>query len=90
MKKRAWDGKKKFQIVLEGIKGKNVSEICNDHQISQSQYYLWREQFLTHGEKVFDVPKSSSNEWRLAKENHELKSLVGELTLQLKKSDEVF
>ena len=39
MHKRTWDAKTKALIVLEGLKGKPIAEICTEHQISQSQYY---------------------------------------------------
>lgn len=71
---RKWDAKTKAMIVLEGLKGKPVAELCAEHQISQAQYDQWREQFLAH------VPQAS-----LARENVRLKTLVGELTLELKK-----
>lgn len=39
MQRRKWDAHPKAMIVLEGLKGKPVAEICTEHQISQSQYY---------------------------------------------------
>jgi putative transposase len=36
MSRRKWDAKTKAMIVLEGLKGKSVAEICAEHQISQS------------------------------------------------------
>jgi transposase len=48
MHRRKWDAKTKAIIVLEGLKGKPVAEICTEHQLSQSQYYQWRDQFLAH------------------------------------------
>ncbi|WP_447859615.1 hypothetical protein [Nitrospira calida] len=36
MKRRKWDAKTKTSIVLEGLKGKSVTAICQDHQISQA------------------------------------------------------
>jgi len=41
MKRRQWDAKAKAKarIVLEGLQGKPVAELCNEHQINQSQYY---------------------------------------------------
>jgi hypothetical protein len=39
--------------------------------------------------KAFEVNEQSQREARLARENAWLKTLVGELTLELKKSDEV-
>ena len=88
MKQRKWDGKTKARAVLEGIKGRKVAEICNDYQISQAQYYQWREQFLSNLDKPFEAKKATSKEERLKSEVQKLKSLVGELTLELKKSDE--
>jgi transposase-like protein len=89
MKRRQWDPKTKAMIVIEGLKGKPVAELCNEHQISQAQYYQWRDQFLAHAPKAFEVHEQSQREARLARENARLKTLVGELTLELKKSDEV-
>jgi transposase-like protein len=89
MHRRKWDAKTKALIVLEGLKGKPVAEICTEHQISQSLYYQWRDQFLAHAAKVFEVQQHTKKEARLEQENARLKQLVGELTLELKKSDEL-
>ena len=90
MKIRKWDAKTKAMIVLEGLKGKPVAMICQEHQISQRQYDLWRDQFLTNAPKTFEVSQQSQPEARLQQENDRLKKLVGELTLELKKNDEVW
>jgi len=56
MKKRKWRGQQKLQIVIEGMSGKrSVSELCTHHEISQSQYYKWRDQLLAQGKTVFDA-----------------------------------
>ena len=89
MQKRKWDAKTKAMIVLEGLKGKPVAEVCTDHQISQSQYYQWRDQFLAHAPNAFEVHQRTRKEARLEHENTRLKKLVGELLLELKKSDEL-
>jgi transposase-like protein len=89
MHRRKWDAKTKAIIVLEGLKGKPVAEICTEHQISQSQYYQWRDQFLANATKAFEVHQHTQKEARLEQENARLKKLVGELTLELKKSDEL-
>jgi len=91
MKKRNWKGHEKLQIVLEGLKGHTpLGELCNHHEISQSQYYKWREQLLKHGSKLFEFGGPSKEEDRLRRENQRLKSAVGELTMELKKIDEVW
>ena len=88
MKRRKWDAKTKAIIVLEGLKGKPVVAICQDHQISQAQYDQWRDQFLANAANTFEVAHQTEREARLQHENAQLKKLVGELTLELKKSDE--
>jgi len=88
MKARKWDSKTKAKIVLEGIKGKPISQICNEYQIVQSQYYKWRDQFLSNIDQLFEMPQKSKQELLLKHENHRLKSLIGDLTLELKKSED--
>ena len=83
MKRRNWDPKTKAMIVLQGLKGKPIVDICTEHQISQTQYYLWREQFLANMQKAFI--NDEHREKILLKENDRLKQAVGELHLQLKK-----
>ena len=81
MKRRKWDPKTKSTVVLEGLMGKPVAAICQEYQISQAQYYQWRDQFLTHACKAFEVAQQTDLEARLQHENARLKKLVGELTL---------
>jgi transposase-like protein len=86
MQRRKWDPKAKAVIVLQGLKGRPISEICTEHQITQSQYYLWRDQFLAKMHKVFT--ESDQKENRLIRENAHLKKIIGDLTVELKKSEE--
>ena len=88
MKRRKWTSKEKLQIVLEGLRGQvPLGELCARHQLSQSQYYQWRDQLLNHGAKVFDRGGPEQTEQRLRLELRQLKTLVGELTVELKKSE---
>jgi transposase-like protein len=88
MHRRQWDAKTKAIIVIEGLKGQPVAEIGTEPQISQSQYDQWRDPFLAHAAKAFDVHQHTPKEARLEHENARLTQLVGELTLGVKKSDE--
>jgi transposase-like protein len=90
MDKRKWDAKTKAMIVMEGLKGKPVAELCTEHQISHSLYYQGRDQFLAPAPKAFEVHPHTRKEARLEQENARLKKLVGELLLELKKSDELW
>jgi transposase-like protein len=87
MKRRKWDSKTKTLVVLQGLRGKSIAEICNEHQISQAQYYQWRDQFLSNAAKAFETAEQSQKEARLEREVHNLKHLVGELTVELKKTE---
>ena len=88
MKARKWTAQQKFQIVLEGIKGtSSLAELCNRHQVSQNQYYKWRDRFLNDAPKVFEYGGIDRTEERLLSENRKLKQAVGELTMELKKNE---
>jgi len=72
MKRRRWDSKTKTKIVLEGLSGRPVSEICNEYGIHQNQYYIWRDKFLLEAHKAFDSKKDSGEIESLRKKNKEL------------------
>lgn len=86
MQRRKWNPKTKSMIVLHGLKGKPVSELCAEHQISQAQYYLWRDQFLANMHQVFVSDDRRAKV--LTRENVRLKKIIGDLTVELKKIEE--
>jgi transposase-like protein len=88
MKRRRWDAKAKARIVLEGLQGKSVSALYTEHQINQSQYDQWRDPCLANALKAFEVHQDAQKKARLARETTRFKTLVGELTLELTKSDD--
>ena len=90
MKRRRWDSKTKIKIVLEGMSGRPVSEICNEYGIRQNQYYTWRDKFLSEAHKVFESTKDGGEVNRLRKKNQELKQIIGSLTVEIKKTEEDF
>lgn len=87
MKRREWDSKSKARIVLEGLQGRSIASICTEYEISQSMYYRWRDTFLANAAQAFEGQAANRREERLLTENQKLKQAVGELTLELKKSD---
>jgi transposase-like protein len=87
MRRKQWSSSEKASIVLDGLKGRPVVELCTSYGISQSMYYKWRDQFLTNAAKAFEIDKITRKEDRLLQENQRLKGVVGELTLELKKND---
>ena len=89
MQRRKWDARTKALIVLQGLKGTPVSTLCTEHQISQAQYYDWRDQFLANASKAFEVHQQADQVVRLERENSRLKRVVVDLTLEVKKTEEV-
>lgn len=88
MKRRKWTPELKTKIVLEGLRGRPLAEICNEYEISQAQFYQWKDFFLNNASRAFEKRQSEAKENRLQKQNNRLKQMVADLTLELKKSDE--
>ena len=89
MQRRKWDSRTKAMIVLQGLKGKSVADICTEHQISQAQYYQWRDQFLANASHAFETHQQADRMTRLERENGRLKRVVADLTLEVKKTEEL-
>ncbi len=88
MKYRKWDSKTKAKIVLEGLQNKiSLAELCNRHQITQSQYYYWLNEFQAKSHEAFNTTKKSRKEHRLVEEVKDLKRIIADLTIELKKSE---
>lgn len=45
--KKKWNPEEKLAVVLDGLKGRPVVEICREYGISQAQYYKWREEAVS-------------------------------------------
>jgi transposase len=88
MQRRKWSSKDKLTIVLEGLKGTvPLGELCAKFQISQSQYYKWRDQLLANGSKVFDYGGVDRSSEQFLRGINRLKHIIGDLTVELKKSE---
>lgn len=88
MKKRIWTSQEKLRIVLEGLSGQiEITKLCAKYQIANTQYYLWRDQLLKHGHQAFETKNISKKEQHLEQEVLKLKKIIGDLTVELKKSD---
>jgi len=81
--RRKWDARTKAKIVLEGLMGGCVNDVCRSHDLRPGQYYKWRGHFLENCYRIFERQPVNQTESELAAENEELKKLVGELTLEL-------
>jgi len=88
MEKRKWTSQQKLQIVLEGLSGQiEISKLCSKYQISQTQYYQWRDHLLKFGHQAFETKNITKKEQHLEQEVGKLKRIIGDLTVELKKSE---
>lgn len=88
MEKRMWTAQEKLRIVLEGLSGQiEISKLCSKYQIAQAQYYRWRDQLLQHGHQAFETKNITKKEQNLESEVVKLKRIIGDLTVELKKTE---
>lgn len=88
MNKRKWSSQQKMQIVLEGLSGQiEISKLCAKYQIAQTQYYKWRDQLLKFGHQAFDQKTITNKEQHLEQQVTKLKRIIGDMTIELKKSE---
>lgn len=88
MKKRKWLSKDKLKIVLEGLSGNiDISKLCSKYQLSQTQYYQWRDLLLKYGNQAFEQKNVTKKEQNLESEVTKLKRIIGDMAIELKKSD---
>ncbi len=88
MKYRKWTSQQKLKIVLEGLSGNiEIVKLCSKYQINQTQYYKWRDQLLKFGYQAFDQKTVTKKEQRLQSENQNLRTIIGEMAIDLKKTE---
>lgn len=88
MKKRTWTSQQKLQIVLEGLSGQiEISKLCAKYQVAQTQYYKWRDLLLKHGNQAFELKNVTKKEQQLEAEVGQLKAIIAELAVELKKTE---
>ena len=85
-KRRRWKSEEKSRIILEGLKGRPVADICIEHQISQSMYYSWRDQFLSNMGQVIETKKRNQREAYQNLQMDKMKKIIADLTIELKKT----
>ena len=84
MKRRHFSPEEKMAIILTGLKGEqSIAEICREHQISQSQYYKWRDRFLEAGKNALAYGVPSKKEAMLMAEIKRLQRIIGKQTVQI-------
>ena len=87
-----WTAKRKAEAVLDLLKGRGtLVEFCRKNDLKQSDVEKWMEEFIKGGNRSLKI--NSSDERKLKEQEiKELKSIIGELTLEnmiLKKAKEL-
>ena len=88
MEKRKWTSQQKLQVVLEGLSGQiEIAKLCSKYQIAQTQYYKWRDNLLKYGHQAFEDKNTTKKEQHLEQQVTKLKRIIGDMTIELKKSE---
>lgn len=75
MKKKRYSEEQIIRILKEGAESTNIRDVCRRHNIAEQTFHRWRNKY---GElEVSEVRRLRV----LERENHELKKLVGDLSL---------
>lgn len=81
-KRKVYTAEFKFQLVMEGLRGeKSISQLCRVHDVTESLYYKWRDQFLAQAPHIFEDkrhPKADQQAEKIA----DLERLIGQLTIE--------
>ena len=91
--RRHFSAEEKIRIVLEGLRGESIAELCRREGIASSMYYGWSKEFLEAGKRRLagDTARAATSDEvnDLRREAQALKEVVADLTLEnrlLKKS----
>jgi transposase len=89
--RKKYSAEEKIRIVIEGLRGESsIAELCRKEGINANLYYTWSKDFLEAGKGRLagDTKREATTTevHDLKNENIELKQLVAELSLELRKS----
>lgn len=89
-KRRHWTAAEKLRIVLAGLQGADVSELCRREGLNPTMYYSWKKKLLGSASAIFeqDNARNTAQEQKSAAQMQRMKDVIAEITaenLQLKK-----
>ena len=89
--RRKWSDEEVFQIVFEVLRGvKSATDVCREHNISQAQFYKWKDMFLSSAKAGLRDKRNPKNRDPLVEENRKLKQLVGEYAMVIDTQKKIF
>ena len=88
--RKSYSSEEKIRIIIEGMRGETtIAELCRKEGISQGNYYKWSKDFMEAGKKRLNGDTmreaNTSEVQELKSENIDLKELVAELSLEVRK-----
>jgi len=78
--RKKWKVEEKLAVIMDGLRGRSVKEICLEYGISEAQYYKWRDQGITLMKKGLEDKRQTGNNSAEADRNRLLK-IIGEQQL---------
>jgi transposase len=89
--RKKYSSEEKIRIVIDGLRGEySVAELCRKEGIHPNLYYNWSKEFMEAGKRRLagDTKRdaTSGEVQALKNENTELKEMVAELSLQLRRA----
>ena len=83
-KYRKYTGQQKTELVLAALRGhKTITEICREHDISETLLRRWREQFLAGGAERLAGKTERAEADELRKQVRQLERTLGRKTMEL-------
>lgn len=88
--RKSYSSEEKIRIIIEGMRGETtIAELCRKEGISQANYYKWSKDFMEAGKRRLsgDTMReaNTSEVQELRGENIDLKQLVAEFSLEVRK-----
>lgn len=82
-KGKRWSSDEKLAIVLEGLKGTKVKDICAKYGVAETQYYRWRDEAMESMKAGFADKRRKENRNSGQAEKERLLKIIGEQTAAL-------
>ena len=88
--RKKYSAEEKIRIVIEGLRGEtSIAELCRKEGINANLYYNWSKDFMEAGKRRLagDINREATTTevHELKNENMDLKQLVAELSLEVRK-----
>lgn len=80
--KKKWSPEEKLAVVLDGLKGRPLRDLCREYGISEAQYYKWKEEAINGMRQ--GLQDKRRKEWRDKSwevERNRLLKMIGEQQL---------